>query len=101
MMGRVLGGRKVATIGTTAEKGFEIWADMPCPALEVPLNAQPIIWYIAVPLGCPFSFACADHMYTPVGGKSPSVLLGATPCSPWEPWGAVPAQWCDARACVR
>ena len=63
MVGRVLRGRKVATIGTTAEKSFEIRYDMPCPALEASLHAKPIIWYFAVPFGCPFSFACADHMY--------------------------------------
>ena len=73
MVGRVLRGRKVATIGTTAEKSFEILYDRPCPALEASLHAQPIIWYFAVPFGCLFSFACADHMYTPVGGRAPSV----------------------------
>ena len=58
---------------------------MRCPALEAALHAQPIIWHFAVPFGCPFSFAYAVHMCTPVGGRAPSVLLGASPCSPWEP----------------
>ena len=101
MVGRVFGGRKVLIIGKTGEKSFEIRYGMLCPALEAALHAQPIIWYIAVPFGCPFSFACADHMYTPVGGKSPSVLLSARLCSPCEPLGAVPAQWCGVCACVR
>ena len=100
MLERVLMGRKVATIGTTAEKSFQIRYDMPCPALEALLHAQPIIWYFAVPFSCPFSFACADHMYTPVGGKAPSVSLNASPCSPWEPQGAALARWRGARACV-
>ena len=36
----------------------------------------------------------------PVGGKAPLVPLGASPCSPWEPQGAVLARWCGARARV-
>ena len=94
-------GQKVLTGGATAEKSFETRYDMPCPSLEAALHAQLIFWYIAVPFGCPFSFACADHMYTPVGGKAPLVLLGAPSCSPWEPRAAVPARWCGARADVR
>ena len=101
MVGRVLEGKNVLIIGTTAEKSFQIRYDMPSPALEAALHAQPIIWYIAVPFGCPFSFACADHMYTPVSGKAPSVLLRAPPSSQWEIRGAVPAQWCGAPARVR
>ena len=101
MVVRVLRGKKVATMGTTAEKSFEIRYNMPCPALEAGLHTQPIIWYFAVPFGCAFSFACADHMYTPVGGKAPWVPLGASPSSPWEPQGAALARWCGARACVR
>ena len=77
MVGCVLRGRKVATTGTTAEKRFQIQYDMPCPALEAALHAQPIVWYFAVPFGCPFGLACANHMYTPIGGKAPSVPLGA------------------------
>ena len=84
----------------TAEKRFPIWYDMPCPALEAALHAQPIIWYFAVPFGRPFSFACAINMYTPVGGKTPSVPLGASLCSSWEPEGAAPARWCGARVSV-
>ena len=68
LVGRVLGGRKV---GMTAEKSFEIWYDMPYPALEAALHAQPITLYIAVPFGFPSSFACADLMYNPVSGKAP------------------------------
>ena len=101
LVGPVLRGRKVLKIGTTAEKSFEIWYDTPCPAPEAALQAQPIILYIAVPFGFPFSFACADRMYTPVGGRAPSVLFGAPPCSPWEPRGAVPARWCGVCACAR
>ena len=37
MLGRVPGGRKVLKIGTTAEKSFENWYDMRCPALEAAL----------------------------------------------------------------
>ena len=73
-------GRKVATVGMTAEKSFRIWYDMPCPALGAALHAHPVIWYFAVPFGRPFSSACAIHMYTPVGGKAPWVPLGASPC---------------------
>ena len=83
----------------TAERSFQIRYDMPCPALEAALHAQPIICYFAVPFGCPFSFARAIHMYTPVGGKAPSVPLGASLCSPWETQGAALPRWC--RACVR
>ena len=36
----------------------------------------------------------------PAGGKAPSVPLGASVCSPWEPPDAVPARWCGARVCV-
>ena len=90
----------MATIGTTADKGFRTRYDMPCPALEAALHAQPIIWYFAVPYGCPFSFACANHVYTPVGGKAPSVPLGASLCSPWEPQGAALVWWCGAPVCV-
>ena len=79
---RVLRGRKVATIGTTAGKRFEIRYDMPCPALEAALHAQPIIWYFAVPFSFLLSFACANQMYTPAGGKAPSVPSGAPLCSP-------------------
>ena len=43
---------------------------------------------------------CAIHMYSPIGGKAPSVPLGASPCSPWEPKGAAPVRWCGARARV-
>ena len=93
--------RRPESIGTTAQKSFGTRYGMPCPALEAALHAQLIIWYIVVPFGRPFSFACADHMYTPVGGKAPPVLLGAPRCSPWEPRGAVPARWCGARAYVR
>ena len=84
----------------TAEKSFPIWYDTPCPALEAALHAQPIIWYFAVPFGRPLSFACPIHMYTPVGGKAPSVPLGASPFSPWEPQGAALAPWCGARVRV-
>ena len=101
IMGRVLGGRNVLIIGTTAEKGFQIWYELPCPALEAAFRAQPIILYMVVPFGFPFSFACADRMYTPVGCKAPLVLFGASPCSPWEPLGGLPARWCGVRACAR
>ena len=85
--------------GLTAAKSFQIWCYIPCPALAA-LHAQPIIRYFAVPFGRTGSSACAIHMYTPVGGKDPSVPLGVSPCSPWEPQGAVPARWCGARARV-
>ena len=84
----------------TAEKRFRIRYDMPCPALEAALHAQPIIWYFAVPFGRPFRFACAINMYTQVGGKAPLVPLGASRCLPWEPQGAAPARWCGDRARV-
>ena len=44
----------------------------------------------------PVPFICTP----PVGGKAPSVPLGASLCSPWEPQGAVPARWCGAPARV-
>ena len=59
------------------EKSLERRYDRPCPALEASLQAQFIIWYLAVPFSCPFSCACADHIYTPVGGKVPSLPLCA------------------------
>ena len=37
----------------------------------------------------------------PSGGKAPSVLLDAPPCSPCEPRVAVPARWCRVCACAR
>ena len=101
MVGLVLGGRRVLTIGTTVVKSFEIRYYMPCFALGAAIHAQPVILYIAVLFGGPFSFACADCLYSPVGGKAPSVLLGESPCSPSEPQGAVCAQQCGAGACVR
>ena len=85
----------------TAGKSFQTRYDTPCPALEAALHAQPIIWYFAAPFNCPLSFACATHMYTPVGGKAPSVPLGASSCSPWELQGAAPAQWGGAPVFVR
>ena len=85
--------------GLNAAKSFQIRCHFPCPAMAA-LHVKPIIRYFAVPFGRPFSFACAIHMYTPVGGKAPSVPLGASPCSPWERQGAVPARWCGARARV-
>ena len=38
----------------------------------------------------------------PAGSKAPSVLLGVSLRSPWEPQGAVPTRWCGARvrACL-
>ena len=45
----------------------------------------------------PVQFICTP----PAGGKAPSVPLGASLCSPWEPQGAVPAWWCGARVRVR
>ena len=71
MVGRFLRGRKVETIGTTAKKRFGIPYDMPCPALEAGVHAQPIIWYFAVPYGCPFSFACAGaaRRHMPLRGQ--------------------------------
>ena len=82
------------------EKMFEIRYDTPCPALKASSHAQFFSWYFSVSFGRPFSCAYANHMYTPVGGKAPSVPLGASPCSPWEPQGAAPARWCGARARV-
>ena len=79
MVGHVLRGRNVLTIGTTAGKSFQIRYDMPCPALEAALQPRPIILYIAVPFGLPFSFACADPITTRVGGKAPWVVFGAPP----------------------
>ena len=101
-------GRALAVLGLPlggacpgGEKSFENWYDMPCPALEQALHAQPVILYIAVPFSFPFGLACADGMYTPVGGKAPSVLFAAFPCSLWEPRSALPAWWCGVRGRVR
>ena len=85
--------------GLTTAKNFHIRCHIPCPALAA-LHAQLIIRYFAVPFGRPFGFACAIHRYTPVRGKAPSVPPGASPCSPWDPKGTVPARWCGARAPV-
>ena len=91
-------GRALAVLGlplggacSGGEKRFENWYDMLCCALEPALHAQHVILYLAVPPGFPFGLACANRMYNPVGGKAPSVLFGACPCSLWEPRGAVPA----------
>ena len=85
---------------SSGEKRFENRYDTPCSALEASSHAQFFTWYFAVSFGRPFRCICADHMYTPVGGKAPSVPLGASPCSPWEPQGAAPARWCGARVRV-
>ena len=77
-VGNVFRGKKVLIIGKTGGKLFAIRYDMLCPALEAALHAQPISWYIAVPFGCPFRFACADHMYTPV---FPMAAPGCCACS--------------------
>ena len=69
------------------EKSFENWYDMPCPALQPALHAQSVILYILVPFGFPFGLACANSMYTPVGGKSPSVRYPLR-CIPVFPMGA-------------
>ena len=84
----------------TAGKSSLIRYAMPRPALEAALHAQPIIWYFAASFGRCLSFACALHMYTPPGGKAPSVALDASPCSSWEPQGAASARWCSARVSV-
>ena len=84
----------------TDGKRLPIRYDTACPALEAALHAQPIVWYFAAPFCRPLSFASAIHMKTPVGGKAPSVPLGASPCSPWGPQGAAPARWCGACVCV-
>ena len=85
--------------GLIDAKSCKIGCSFPCPALAV-LHAQPGIRYFAVPFGRPFTFACAIHMYTPVGGMAPPVSLGASPCSQWEAQRAVPARWCGACARV-
>ena len=91
-------GRKAMTSGRTAVKNFfPCRCPVPCPALAV-LHAQSIIRYFVVLRSHTSSFACATHMYTPVGGKAPPVPLGVSPCSPWEPQGVAPARWCCARA---
>ena len=51
---------------------------------------------VAVLPASPLPFICTPA----VGGKALSVPLGASPCSPWEPQGAVPVRWCGARARV-
>ena len=85
---------------SSGEKSFQILYDTPCPALEASSHAQFLTWYFAVSFGPPLQCACADHMHTPVGGKTPPVPLGASPCSPWEPQGAAPARCCGAHARV-
>ena len=51
---------------------------------------------LAVLPALPVPFICTPS----VAGKAPSVPLGASPCFPWEPQGAVLARWCVARARV-
>ena len=85
---------------SSSEKSFEIRYHTPCPALEASSHAQFFTWYFAVSFGRPFHCACANHMYTSVRGKAPSVPLSASPCSRWEFQGAALAQWCGARAYV-
>ena len=96
MLGRALALLRLPLGGACpgGEKSFENRYDMPCTALEPALHARPVILYIAVPFSFPFGFACVDRIYTPVGGKAPSVLFGASPCSLWEPQSAVPVWWC-------
>ena len=87
-------GRALAVLGLPlggacpgGEKSFENWYDMPCPAVEPALHAQPVILYTAVRFGFPFGLACADGMYSPVGGKAPSVRYPLR-CIPVFPMGA-------------
>ena len=83
---------------TPSEKSFENLYDIPCPALEPALHAQPVILYIAVPSGFPLSLACADRMYTPVSGKPPSVYYPLQ-CIPVFPMGAAGCCACVVVRC--
>ena len=84
MVGRVLRGRKVATIGTTAEKHFQLRYDMPCPALEGALHARPIIWHFAVSFQLRLfrSYVHLRRWQGPLGppGCIPVLPMGAPGC---------------------
>ena len=80
-----------------AEKGYENWCDMPCPALELALHAQSVILYVAVPFGFPFCLASADRMYILKRGKALSVRHPLW-CIPVFP---MPASGCCACVVVR
>ena len=43
---------------------------------------------------------CHSDVHPPASGKAPSVPLGVSLCSPWEPQGAIPARWSGASARV-
>ena len=95
------GGRKPFKTGTTAGKGVKIGTTCPVPPWRHRYMHNPSYIYIAVPFGFSFRLAPAGRIYNLVGGKAPSVLFGASPCSLLEPRGAVPARWCGVRSCAR
>ena len=93
-------GRNVMISGLTAVKTFfKYCALFPAPPWQRctydPSSGTSRCSVAVLPVS-PVSFISKP----PVGGKAPSVPLGASLCSPWEPQGAVPARWCGARARV-
>ena len=93
-------GRKAMIIGLTAVKLFSKFAALfPAPPWQCCMHnpsSGTSRWPEAVLPVSPVTFICTP----PAGGKAPSVPLGASLCSPWEPQGALPAQWCGARVRV-
>ena len=81
------------------KKFFQFGAHFPAPPwqryMHNPSSATSRCSMAILPAS-PVPFICTP----PVGGKAPLVPLGASPCSPWEPQGAVPARWCGAFARV-
>ena len=85
------------------EKSFEHWYDMPCPALEPAYMHSPA----SCTSRCPSAFLSVSPvpvLCTPPLVTKPlrfAIRFGASPCSLWQPRGAVPALWCGVRALVR
>ena len=93
-------GRKVMISGLTAVNFFfKFGALFPAPpwqrCMHNPSSGTSRSSVAVLPV-LPVPFICTP----PVSGKAPSVPLDASPCSPREPKGAVPAQWCGAHARV-
>ena len=93
-------GEKKMISGRTAVKTFsKFGALFPAPpwqcSMHNPSSGSSRCSVADLPVS-PVPFICT----APASGKTPSVPLGVSPCSPWEPQGAALARLCGARLCV-
>ena len=92
LVGRVLGGRKILKTGTTCP--VPPWSQryMDNPSSCTSRCPSAFLSVALVPIVCtPPSVAKTLRF---------AILFIASPCSLWEPWGALPAWWCGVRARV-